>query len=270
MVAGPSHRQVATLGGNICLDTRCVYYNQSHWWRKANGFCLKYQGEVCHVAPSGNRCRAAFSGDLAPALMVHDAEVEIAGPTGRRRQALAEFYQEDGAAHLLLEPGEIVVAVHLPASGRVSDYEKDPGAQGCRFSVGGCRGGQRPKSEEPAIVGSRDRHQLETVYGRSRRLSAGIQGGRRIFLSAGKTGTKGSLTATDNHDCAALPASFGCCAGRTVGQEAVMSSDVPGKHWLADGRLHIDTRGLGPPDPMVAIVWHISQPGQDGACHRLF
>lgn len=123
-VAGPSHRQVATLGGNICLDTRCVYYNQSHWWRKANGFCLKYQGEVCHVAPSGNRCRAAFSGDLAPALMVHDAEVEIAGGAGRRRVALAEFYHEDGAAHLRLEPGEIVVAIHLPPPGRLSDYEK--------------------------------------------------------------------------------------------------------------------------------------------------
>ncbi len=69
-VAGPTHREVATLGGNLCLDTRCLYYNQSHWWRQSNGYCLKYRGDICHVAPKGNRCRAAFSGDLAPALLV--------------------------------------------------------------------------------------------------------------------------------------------------------------------------------------------------------
>ena len=61
MIAGPSHRTVATLGGNLCLDTRCVYYNQSHWWRKSNAFCLKYKGEICHVAPKGKRCRAALA-----------------------------------------------------------------------------------------------------------------------------------------------------------------------------------------------------------------
>ena len=123
-VAGPSHREVATLGGNLCLDTRCVYYNQSHWWRKSNGFCLKYKGETCHVAPQGNRCRAAFSGDIAPALMVHDARIEIAGPKGARQLPLAEFYREDGAAYIDLRQGEIVVAVHLPPPGPSSDYRK--------------------------------------------------------------------------------------------------------------------------------------------------
>lgn len=124
VVAGPSHRTVATLGGNLCLDTRCVYYNQSHWWRKSNAFCLKYKGDTCHVAPKGNRCRAAFSGDLAPALMVHGAEVEIVGATGHRRVPLAEFYQEDGADYLQLAKNEIIAAVHLPPPGPVSDYEK--------------------------------------------------------------------------------------------------------------------------------------------------
>ncbi len=124
VIAGPSHRTVATVGGNLCLDTRCVYYNQSHWWRKSNAFCLKYKGDTCHVAPKGNRCRAAFSGDLAPALMVHGAEVEIAGTTGRRRVPLAEFYLEDGADHLQLAKNEIVAAVHLPPPGPTSDYEK--------------------------------------------------------------------------------------------------------------------------------------------------
>ena len=136
-IAGPSHRQSATVGGNLCLDTRCLYYNQSHWWRKSNNFCLKYKGDTCHVAPQGNRCRAAFSGDLAPALMVHDAALEIAGPEGRRRVNLSDFYVEDGAAHLALGPQEIVVAVHLPGGGRVSDYRKIRVRQAVDFPLAG-------------------------------------------------------------------------------------------------------------------------------------
>ncbi len=123
-VAAPAHRSVATLGGNLCLDTRCLYYNQSHWWRQANDFCLKYQGDTCHVAPKGNRCRAVFAGDLAPALMVSGAQVEIAGPEGRRRIPLREFYVEDGAAPLRLAPRELLVAVHLPSAPRASAYGK--------------------------------------------------------------------------------------------------------------------------------------------------
>jgi len=114
-VAGPTHCEAATVGGNLCLDTRCLYYNQSEWWRKSNAYCLKYRGDVCHVAPRGNRCRAAFCGDLAPALMVCGAMVEIAGPAGLRQIPLAQLYQEDGAAHLTLDVGEILVAVLLPA-----------------------------------------------------------------------------------------------------------------------------------------------------------
>jgi 4-hydroxybenzoyl-CoA reductase subunit beta len=123
-VAGPGHRAAATLGGNLCLDTRCLYYNQSEWWRRSNDFCLKYRGDVCHVAPTGDTCRAAFSGDLAPALLVHDAEVEVAGPEGRRRLPLAGLYRDDGAAHLALTPEELLVAIHLPAGPRRSAYEK--------------------------------------------------------------------------------------------------------------------------------------------------
>ncbi|MDH3740141.1 MAG: 4-hydroxybenzoyl-CoA reductase subunit beta [Hyphomicrobiales bacterium] len=119
-IAGPGHRSMATIGGNLCLDTRCIYYNQSHWWRKANDFCLKYKGDTCHVAPAGKRCRAAFSGDLAPALMVHGAEVELAGPNGRRRISLANLYQEDGADYLELKPGEFIVAVHVPPADAAS------------------------------------------------------------------------------------------------------------------------------------------------------
>jgi 4-hydroxybenzoyl-CoA reductase subunit beta len=115
-VAGPAHRSVATLGGNLCLGTRCVFYNQSEWWRRANRYCLKYRGDVCHVAPQGKDCQAAYSGDLAPALLAFDAEVELAAAGGPRRIPLADLYVEDGAAHLALRPGEIVAAVHLPAA----------------------------------------------------------------------------------------------------------------------------------------------------------
>jgi 4-hydroxybenzoyl-CoA reductase subunit beta len=124
VVAAPGHREVATVGGNLCLDTRCLYYNQSHQWRKSNGFCLKYKGDICHVAPQGNRCRAAFSGDLAPSMIVHNAELEIAGQKGRRQIQLADFYCEDGAAHLALDPTEIVVGVRLPPASATSSYEK--------------------------------------------------------------------------------------------------------------------------------------------------
>ena len=123
-IAGPTHRNVATLGGNLCLDTRCLYYNQSDWWRQSNGFCLKYRGDICHVAPRGDRCRAAFSGDLAPALILHRAEVALAGPKGSRRLPLEEFYIEDGAAPLALEAGEIVTGVHLARSNARSTYGK--------------------------------------------------------------------------------------------------------------------------------------------------
>ena len=88
-IAGPTHRNMGTVGGNLCLDTRCIFYNQSEWWRSANNHCLKTIGDICHVAPkSRGVCFATFSGDLAPALMTLDAEVDIAHPKGRRTMPL--------------------------------------------------------------------------------------------------------------------------------------------------------------------------------------
>ncbi len=114
LVAGPGHRTVATLGGNQCLDTRCAFYNQSEWWRHANAYCLKHGGDTCHVAPQGERCHAAFSGDLAPALLVLDASIDVAGTQKTRRMPLAALYADDGKEPLTLAPGEIVTAVHVP------------------------------------------------------------------------------------------------------------------------------------------------------------
>ncbi len=123
-IAGPGHRAMATVGGNLCLDTRCIYYNQSEWWRRANSYCLKHGGDTCHVAPQGQRCHAAYTGDLAPALLTLGAQVEIAGVHSRRRVPLGELYVEDGRAHLALAPDELVLAVHLPADPPASSYEK--------------------------------------------------------------------------------------------------------------------------------------------------
>ena len=125
-VAGPTHQQYGTVGGNLCLDTRCLFYNQSEWWRQSNDYCLKERGEICHVAPSGKRCFAAFSGDIAPSMLIYDAEVDVVGKTGSRRILLKDLYSNDGMAHLTLEPGELVTLVNLPNTfaGDPSRYEK--------------------------------------------------------------------------------------------------------------------------------------------------
>jgi 4-hydroxybenzoyl-CoA reductase subunit beta len=138
-IAGPTHRNMGTVGGNLCLDTRCLFYNQSEWWRAANHHCLKTTGEICHVAPkSRGVCFATFSGDLAPALLTLNAEVDLAGPTGKRTIALENLYigyarqdrpitegEGDGKYYLALRPGEFVTAVRASnTAGLRSAYDK--------------------------------------------------------------------------------------------------------------------------------------------------
>ncbi len=138
-VAATSHREAATVGGNLCLDTRCVFYNQSEWWRRANDYCLKARGDICHVAPKGDHCFAAFSGDLAPALMVLGTDVEIASPTGTRVIPLTEMYVDDGMAYLALAPDEMVCAVRLPATaeGLHTGYAKSQVRSAIDFPLAG-------------------------------------------------------------------------------------------------------------------------------------
>ncbi|MFT3820760.1 MAG: 4-hydroxybenzoyl-CoA reductase subunit beta [Rubrivivax sp.] len=125
LVAGPTHREAATLGGNLCQDTRCVFYNQSEWWRAGNGYCLKCRGDRCHVVVKSDRCYATYHGDVAPALMALDAGAEIAGPGGARTLPVAALFVEDGARRLALEPGEWLTAVVVPpANGWRADYAK--------------------------------------------------------------------------------------------------------------------------------------------------
>jgi len=125
-VASPVLRNMGTLGGNLCLETRCLWYNQSYVWRKALGFCLKKDGAVCHVAPGGQRCWAVWSGDTAAALLALDAEIEIASPRGARRLPLADFYKNDGMDRVRLGRDEILSRVFVPArtAGYRGAYQK--------------------------------------------------------------------------------------------------------------------------------------------------
>jgi 4-hydroxybenzoyl-CoA reductase subunit beta len=113
-VATPHLRNMGTIGGNICLDTRCNYYDQNYEWRKAIDFCMKKDGKTCWVATSSPKCLAVSSTDTAPALIALGAEVSLAGVDGIRRIPLSAFYQNDGIVYMTRAAGEIVTDVHVP------------------------------------------------------------------------------------------------------------------------------------------------------------
>jgi len=114
LIAGPQLRRMGTLGGNVCLDTRCVYINQSESWRNALGYCLKKDGDTCHVTVTGKKCVAAASNDTAPVLLSLGASVELASPRGVRTLPLDQFYVHDGARNTVLAADEILVRVLVP------------------------------------------------------------------------------------------------------------------------------------------------------------
>jgi 4-hydroxybenzoyl-CoA reductase subunit beta len=112
-VATPQIRNMATLGGNLCLDTRCNYYDQSYEWRKAINFCMKKDGVTCWVAPSSPKCVAVSSTDSAPALMALGARVRLVSHSGEREILLADLYNNDGMLYLHRKPDEILAEVVL-------------------------------------------------------------------------------------------------------------------------------------------------------------
>jgi len=113
LVATPQIRNMATLGGNICLDTRCNYYDQSYEWRKSINFCLKKDGTTCWVAPGSSRCVAVSSTDTGPALMALGARVRLVSRSGEREVALADLYNNDGIDYIKRRPDEILAEVLL-------------------------------------------------------------------------------------------------------------------------------------------------------------
>lgn len=113
-VATPLLRNAATLGGNVCLDTRCTYYDQNYEWREAIGFCLKRDGTTCWVAPSSSRCLAVSSTDCAPALIALDASIHLVGASGERIAPLADLYRNDGIDYLARRHDEIVTRIVVP------------------------------------------------------------------------------------------------------------------------------------------------------------
>ncbi|MGE5801299.1 MAG: FAD binding domain-containing protein [Gemmatimonadota bacterium] len=114
LVSTPLLRNMGTLGGNLCLDTRCNYYNQGYEWRKSIDFCMKKDGHICWVAPSSPRCWAVSSSDVAPVMVAIGAEYRLVGPQGERLVPAGRFYNNDGINYLTKQPDEILVEVRLP------------------------------------------------------------------------------------------------------------------------------------------------------------
>jgi len=125
LVSSPQLRNMGTLGGNLCVDTRCNYYNQSYPWRKAIGFCMKKDGDICLVAPGSSRCWAVSSSDTAPVLWSLGAKVRLVSAAGERTVPVESLYRDDGIEYLAKRPDEILAEIVLPpADGWTSAYLK--------------------------------------------------------------------------------------------------------------------------------------------------
>jgi len=126
LVAGPQIRNMGTLGGNILLDTRCLFYNQTAFWRKSLGYCLKAEGDWCHVIGGPKTCVAIQSSDTVPVLLALDARITLLGPDGSRELSMRALYRFNGMDHLTIAPGELLTHVTLPpaAAGHRGRYDK--------------------------------------------------------------------------------------------------------------------------------------------------
>jgi 4-hydroxybenzoyl-CoA reductase subunit beta len=125
LVASPLIRTAATLGGNLCVDTRCTYYNQTEFWRASIGYCMKKDGTVCLVAPGSETCWALSSSDTAPVMIALEAEATLQGADGDRRVRVADLYRADGIHYLAKRPEEVLTSVRLPdRTGWAMTYRK--------------------------------------------------------------------------------------------------------------------------------------------------
>jgi 4-hydroxybenzoyl-CoA reductase subunit beta len=137
---GSYHHQVmGTVGGNICQQNRCWFFNQSQWWRSCRPTCYKAGGEICHVVNQKEICYAGYCGDVAPVLLALDARLVINGPEGSREIALEDLFSGDGKAPLKLHPGEILTEILIPANALdgVSSYKKFANRDSIDFPIVG-------------------------------------------------------------------------------------------------------------------------------------
>jgi 4-hydroxybenzoyl-CoA reductase subunit beta len=125
LVSTPQLRNMGTIGGNLFVDTRCNYYNQSYFWRKSIGFCMKKDGDICLVAPGSSKCWAVSSSDTAPVMVALGATARLAGSEGERTVPVRSLYQDDGIVYLTKSPHEILTEIHIPpANGLKMTYLK--------------------------------------------------------------------------------------------------------------------------------------------------
>jgi 4-hydroxybenzoyl-CoA reductase subunit beta len=116
LVSSPPLRNAGTVGGNLCVDTRCNYYDMTYEWRKAAGFCLKKDGDICLVAPSSPRCWAVSSSDTAPMAIALDGVVILTGPDGERELPVSALYRDDGIEYMAKQPSEVVTSIRISSN----------------------------------------------------------------------------------------------------------------------------------------------------------
>lgn len=114
VIAGPQVRTMGSIGGNVLLDTRCLYYNQSEFWRRSLGYCLKAEGTWCHVIGGPKTCVATQSSDTVPVLLAMNAQLDLLGRDGARTLAIRDLYKFNGMDHLSLQKGELLTTIRIP------------------------------------------------------------------------------------------------------------------------------------------------------------
>ncbi len=133
------HQTMGTIGGNLCQQTRCKYFNQSKWWRNSRELCFKAGGAMCHVAHKEQVCYSTYCGDVAPALLVMNAEVVLTGKDASKQVPLESIFSGEGKTPLKLEPGEILTEILIPeqAANGFSTYKKFANRQSIDFPIVG-------------------------------------------------------------------------------------------------------------------------------------
>ena len=172
-------RNMATIGGNICLETRCWYTNQSETWRETREGCFKTDNQLCHVIKTASKCHALSSTDTGPVLMAMDAVAVVVSADGERRVPMVDFYRDDGIEHTVLKPGEVLAAIVVPPPNGHTVFAKLAQREGLDFAAGTFAAAMTGSSEAPESV--------RLVMGSIAPEPRLMEDGARILLSEGFT-----------------------------------------------------------------------------------